>query len=65
MVDADEFADTCWDEVENEVEERESIDDSDENMEEEAQVFYLVKASNLIKWHVTVLQMQIYVSTST
>ena len=32
----DRFADTCWDEVED----RESVNDSDTDMDEETQVYY-------------------------
>jgi len=60
---ADRFADTCWDEVKD----GESNDDSDTDVEdEETQVFYsLVRVSNIAKWHVAVLPVQVHVSKST
>jgi len=60
---ADRFADTCWDDVED----RESNDDSDTDTEdEETQVFYsLVHVTNIAKWLVAVLPVQVHVSKST
>ena len=58
----DRFADMCWDEVED----RESNNDSDTETKDETQVFDgLLHESHIIKCHVAALPMQIHVPEST